>query len=106
LLAHQALLMADAAGRTLARLVLRKKLLEWTPAAQARFSAKPTLASYYRYMYGAVAIAIGALIVSWTAHGHITIAAAALALAWAASPAIAVWASRRRPPRRARRLTP
>src|SRR5690606_33805459 len=63
LLAHQALLMADAAGRTLARLVSRKKLLEWTPAAQARFSAKPTLASYYRYMYGAVAIAVGALIV-------------------------------------------
>lgn len=106
LLAHQGLLMADAAGRTLARLVSRKKLLEWTPAAQARFSARPTLASYYRYMYGAVAIAIGALVVSWTAHGHISVAAAALALAWAASPAIAVWASRRRPPRRARRLTP
>lgn len=106
LLAHQGLLMADATGRTLVRLISRRKLLEWTPAAQARFAARPTLASYYRYMFGAVAIAIAALVVSVTAHGHISVAAALLALVWAVSPAIAVWASQPHPPRRARRLTP
>jgi cyclic beta-1,2-glucan synthetase len=105
LLAHQGWLMADAAGRTLLRLVSRKKLLEWTPAAQARFSARPTLASYYRYMFGALAIGGAALVVSWMAHGHISVASAVLALAWSASPAIAVWASRTHSPRRARKLT-
>ncbi len=104
LLAHQALLMTDAAARTLVRLVSRKKLLEWTPAAQARFGARPTLASYYRSMYGVAVIAITALGVSWSAHGHISAAAATLALVWAASPAIAVWVSGTHP-RRAHRLT-
>lgn len=105
LLAHQGLLMADAVLRTLWRLVARRNLLEWTPAAQARVSSQPTLDSYYSYMYGAVLIGVGALFVSWLARGEITWPAIALAVAWSSSPAIAAWTSRVRPGRQARRLS-
>lgn len=106
LLAHQGMLMADAIARTLLRLLTRKRLLEWTPAAQARFSTKPTVGAYYRYMWGAAVLGGVAPLVSWFAHGEITIISAMFALAWATSPAIAARASRAQPPRRARKLTP
>jgi cyclic beta-1,2-glucan synthetase len=106
LLAHQGLLMADASMRTLVRLVTRRKLLEWTPAAQARFSARPTLGAYYRYMLGAVALGAAAPLVSWFVHGDITLVSGVFAIAWAASPAVAAWASRTHAPERARKLTP
>ncbi len=52
-LAHQAWLMIDAILRTLARLyVTRRKLLEWTTAAQAKASQDLDLAGFYRQMAG------------------------------------------------------
>lgn len=104
-LAHQACLMADAALRTLLRLITRKKLVEWTPAAQARLAARPGLAAYYRYMFGAVLIAVMAPAISFAARGVLDPLACALAIVWAASPAIAVWTSLSHPPRERRSLS-
>ena len=94
LLAHQGWLMADAIVRTLVRMaVTRRRLLEWSPAAQAAFGPRPTLARFYRRMSGAVAIA-GLAVAVALAFGQGTWPLALLfALAWAASPAIAYWIS-------------
>ncbi len=106
LLAHQAWLMSDAALRTVLRLATRKKLLEWTPAAQARIGAKPTLANYYRYMIGAPIIGAAAVIGAWLNHRGIDPLAASFALLWWASPAVAVWASSTPTSHEKRRLSP
>jgi cyclic beta-1,2-glucan synthetase len=87
LLAHQAWLMADAAILTLIRLATRRNLLEWTPAAQAAFSAQPSFAIYQRRMSGVFLVAVAALVAS-ASSGALPIGLA-LALLWAASPAIA-----------------
>ena len=93
-LAHQATLMADAIGRTVARLlVTRRNLLEWTTASQTKGSLDLDLAGFYRLMAGAVAIAAvaGALV--------LVLKPAAIPLAmpfvglWLLSPAIARWVS-------------
>ena len=57
-LAHQAMLMMDAIGRTLFRLLVsQRNLLQWVTAAQAHLSFRLTLPGAYRRMAGAVAIA-------------------------------------------------
>jgi cyclic beta-1,2-glucan synthetase len=93
-LAHQATLMADAIGRTVARLlVTRRNLLEWTTASQTKGSLDLDLAGFYRLMAGAVTIATvaGALV--------LVLKPAAIPLAmpfvglWLLSPAIARWVS-------------
>jgi cyclic beta-1,2-glucan synthetase len=104
-IAHQGWLTADAAGRTVARLVRRRNLLEWTPAAQARFSDRPTLVSYYRYMHAAVIIGVISAIIGVTGHAEINGAAIAFALLWTVSPAIAAWTSRTHPLREERTLS-
>jgi cyclic beta-1,2-glucan synthetase len=93
-LAHQAGLMLDAIGRTLFRLVVtRRNLLEWVTAAQARLSPRLTLASSYRRMASAVAIAaIDAAVVGHFRPENGWLAAPFLLL-WVASPAVAVWIS-------------
>ena len=80
--------MVDAIGRTLFRLfVSRRNLLQWMTAAQARLSFRPTLASAYRRMAGAVAIAaLGAVIIGHFQPDNGRLAALFLIL-WAASPA-------------------
>jgi cyclic beta-1,2-glucan glucanotransferase len=94
LLAHQAWLMVDAIVRTLARLlVTRRKLLEWTTAAQAKARHDLDLAGFYRQMAGGVAIAVlaGALVLiarpgaAWVATPFIGL--------WLLSPLIARWVS-------------
>jgi len=93
-LAHQAIMMVDAIGRTLFRLVVsQRNLLQWVTAAQARLSFRLTLPSAYRRMAGAVAIAaLGAIIVGHFRPDNGWLAAPFLIL-WAASPAVAVWIS-------------
>jgi cyclic beta-1,2-glucan synthetase len=93
-LAHQAALMADAIGRTLARLwITRRNLLEWTIASQTKASLNHDLAGFYRRMAGGVAIAVvvGTLVLA------LKPAAAPLALPlvvlWLAAPAVARWVS-------------
>src|ERR1700733_4638437 len=93
-LAHQAILMVDAIGRTLFRLfVSQRNLLQWVTAAQARLSFRLTVPSAYRRMAGAVAIAaLGAFAVGHFRPDNSWLAASFLIL-WAASPAVAVWIS-------------
>jgi cyclic beta-1,2-glucan synthetase len=93
-LAHLAWLMADAIGRTLTRLLItRRRLLEWTTAAQATIGPRLDLLGFYRQMAGAVVIGVVAFAVSWfSGHGTWLLAAPFAAL-WLASPAVARWAS-------------
>jgi cyclic beta-1,2-glucan synthetase len=89
-LAHQAWLMADAIGRTLARLgVTRRHLLDWVTAGQAKLSPRPDLAGFYARMKGGVGIGIAAAAVVWWAGSDAWPLAAPFVIAWIASPAIA-----------------
>ena len=94
LLAHQAILMIDAIGRTLFRLLVsHRNLLQWVTAAQAKRSFRLTVPSAYRHMAGAVAIAaIGAILVAYFRPDNGWLSAPFLIL-WALSPAVAVWIS-------------
>ncbi len=94
LLAHQAWLMIDAIVRTLTRLfVTRRRLLEWTTAAQAKASHDLDLLGFYRQMAGGVAIgAVTAILVIIVKPGAGLIAAPFIAL-WLLSPAVARWVS-------------
>ena len=91
-LAHQAWLMADAIARTLFRLaVTRRRLLEWTPAAQAAFGPLATVGAFYRRMSGGLIIAAGGGAVAW--YGDNLLWSSPVLLAWIAAPAVALWAS-------------
>lgn len=91
-LAHQAVLMADAIGRTLFRLfVSRRHLLEWMTAAQVESSTHPGLNSAYRLMIGSVVIGLLSLAIV-IARGNTAISALPFVLLWLAAPAIA-WRS-------------
>jgi cyclic beta-1,2-glucan synthetase len=93
-LAHQAYLMCDAVARTLYRkLVSKRRLLEWTTAAQAEASSAPTLAAAFRFMWPAelISVAVGALVLLLRP-GALPVAAPFLTL-WAASPFVAYWVS-------------
>ena len=93
LLAHQAWLMTDAIVRTLYRLVVRRRLLEWVTAAQASCGPRLDLAGFYRRMAGAVLLAVAiAIPVARAGRGSWAVAAPFL-IAWLLSPAIARWAS-------------
>ena len=94
LLAHEAWLMVDAIVRTLSRLYRRRKLLEWVPAAGARFDRELEFAGYYRQMAGAVVLAVcGAIAVGYADCESLLIVAPLLG-AWMLSPAVAWWVSR------------
>ncbi|HET9489793.1 MAG TPA: glucoamylase family protein [Methylomirabilota bacterium] len=93
-LAHQAWMMSDAIVRTLVRLYLtRRRMLEWTTAAQARSGLSLDLASGYGRMRGALILAGtgGALVTlvrpeSWAV-------AAPFVLLWGLSPLVVRWVS-------------
>ncbi len=95
LMAHQAVLMADAVVRTLVRLRSRRRLLQWVTAAQAGAAPTLSIAGYYRRMAGApvIGLLVGCLVV--TAQPWVWLLAVPFAGLWIASPAIAWWASRR-----------
>ncbi|MEO6096959.1 MAG: glucoamylase family protein, partial [Fibrobacteria bacterium] len=101
LLAHQAWLLSDAAVRTLLRLTLtRKRLLEWTTAAQSATRLRKGLSGSYRGMAAAVALpAVVAYLCLLFRHPANLALAAPLLILWAASPALALLAST---PRRVR----
>jgi len=93
-LAHQAWLMSDAIIRTLIRLtVTRRHLLEWVPAAQAAFGARPKILNFYRRMAGVVVVASAAVAVALIWGRWTWPVAAVFAGAWLMSPAVAFWAS-------------
>ncbi len=93
-LAHQALLTLDAVLRTLFRLfVAKRRLLEWTTAAQAA-AVRPTLRVFLRQLAGSIVFACAsAAIIVLFGNGAWPVAAPFLVL-WALSPALARSASR------------
>ena len=97
-LAHQAWLMLDAAGRTLFRLLRRRRLLEWVTAAQVSSGSREQWKEHvFRALIFSISFSVGVLlIVGRSRSGALSIAAPFLA-AWAASPGIAWWASRSPP---------
>lgn len=98
LLAHQAWLMGDAIVRTLWRLVSRRHLLEWVPAAQAASGLRLDLPSFYRRMAPAVGLGFVTLAIVGLARSSAWVMAAPFMAAWIASPAVALLASRPPPP--------
>ena len=106
-LAHQAWLMSDAIGRTLLRLYLtRRRLLEWTTAAQTKSDLSRDISGVYRRMGGALILAAtaGALVVLLRP-SSLAVAAPFLLL-WSLSPAVARRVSRPPAPSLQRRLSP
>jgi cyclic beta-1,2-glucan synthetase len=106
-LAHQAWLMSDAIARTLVRLYLtRRRLLEWTTAAQTKSDLSRDITGVYRRMGGALilAAAVGALVVLLRP-SSLAVAAPFLLL-WSLSPAVARWVSQPPRPSPRQRLAP
>ena len=102
-LTDQAWRMGDAIVRTLTRLyVTRRRLLEWTTAAQSQGSPRLDLRGFYRRMAGGTALGLA------LAAGVIAVAprhwplVVPFALLWLAAPALALYSSRS--PAVARRL--
>lgn len=95
LLAHQAVLMGDAIGRTLVRVFwTRRHLLQWVTAAQAADGPALGVAGYYRRMAGAPVLGALTLAVAAGSGPWSWLLAAPFAIAWIASPAVAYWMSR------------
>ncbi len=94
-LAHQAWLMTDAITRTLVRLYLtRRRLLEWTTAAQTKSELSRAMTGVYRRMRAPLILAVsGGALVALLRPEH-TVIAAPFVLAWALSPMVARWVSR------------
>jgi cyclic beta-1,2-glucan synthetase len=103
LLANQTWLMGDAIVRTLWRLcVSRRRLLEWTPAAQTAGGLRFDLVGFYRRMAPAVGVGLATLALGLFAEPGAVLLALPFAALWVASPAIAYRVSRA-PPAAARR---
>jgi cyclic beta-1,2-glucan synthetase len=106
-LAHQAWLMSDAIVRTLVRLYLtRRRLLEWTTAAQATAELSSDVAGVYRRMRGALVLAVAAgALVAMIRPGSLAVAAPFIVL-WGLSPFVARLVSQPRRVDATRRLLP
>ncbi|HMF10563.1 MAG TPA: glucoamylase family protein, partial [Thermoanaerobaculia bacterium] len=89
LLAHQACLMSEAIARTLARLVSRRHLLEWIPAAQARRRLDLSLSGFTRRMASAVVLGAAIGVAVGLLHPAAWGSAAAFVAAWVLSPVAA-----------------
>ena len=94
-LADQAVLMGDAVGRTVFRLVSRRLLLEWVTAAQAGAATDLSLAGHFRVMPGALMIGLMVAGLAIGTQPFVWLVAAPFAALWIASPAVAWWTSRR-----------
>ncbi len=92
-LAVQAGMMLDAIARALWRMaVSRRRLLEWTTAAQAQASAKYTLGTFTRNHATASILCVGlAIAAGWSPHPWI---GPAIFLLWALAPLTAWWSSK------------
>jgi cyclic beta-1,2-glucan synthetase len=92
-LAHQAWLMVDAVLRTLFRLALRRRLLEWVSAAQTENDSKFNRIQMIAQVAGSAVFAGvvgGMLYLTGQLHWPL---AAPFAVVWVLSPLIARWAS-------------
>ncbi|MCC6861507.1 MAG: hypothetical protein IT158_23260 [Bryobacterales bacterium] len=88
---HQALVMADAIGRTLARLfITRKRLLEWETMAQAEESAGKGRGLMDFYLWLAPVLGLGAVLALRAGHAWDALALI-LIEAWIGSPLLVAW---------------
>ena len=95
-MAAQSVLLLDAALRSVWRMaVSRRRLLEWTTAAQAQAASRNALFIFVRQQ-AASSLLCAALVMAtpWAAHPW---AGTALLMVWGTSPLAAWWASRSRP---------
>ncbi|MGJ7490393.1 GH36-type glycosyl hydrolase domain-containing protein [Variovorax sp. ZT4R33] len=91
-LASQTRLLVDAALRAVWRLASRRRLLEWTTAAQAQSQARYQLGAFVRGAAPVSALCAGlAVAAQWSPH---PLAGGLLFGLWAAAPVAAWWASR------------
>ncbi|HEY0105264.1 MAG TPA: glucoamylase family protein [Rhizomicrobium sp.] len=93
-LAHQAWLMVDAVGRTLFRLLARRRLLEWTTTAQTNDDAQFDRRSLAVQIAAGAGFALFAGTVIAYAGQPTWPIAAPFAVLWVLSPVVARWASR------------
>ncbi|MEA2608625.1 MAG: hypothetical protein QOJ75_868, partial [Chloroflexota bacterium] len=94
-LAHQAWLMADAIVRAVSRLyVTRRRLLEWTTAAQAKVDVDQSVAGAYRRMAGGVALAIAVAVLVIVLKPGAAGLAGPFVVLWLLSPFVASLISR------------
>ena len=93
-LAHQAVLMGDAIGRTIFRVCwTRRHLLQWVTAAQDADGPALGVLGYYQRMAGAPVLgALALAIAAWSRSGS-WVLAVPFAAVWIGSPAVAYWAS-------------
>src|SRR5260370_30276037 len=94
--------MADAIGRTLFRLVVNRRLLEWITAAQSKHRRRAGWLGLYGTMAGSLVVAVLAAIFVAIAGADSLPIAAPFVLAWLVAPSGALWVSR--PPRDAASL--
>ena len=95
LLPDQAWRMGDAVVRTLTRLlVTRRKLLEWTTAAQAASGPRPDLVAFARGMAGGLGLGLAVPAAALALAPASWPLALPFALLWLAAPVIAFQASR------------
>ena len=107
LLAHQAWLMGDAIVRALTRLyVTRRKLLEWTTAAQAKAAVDLSLPGFYRQMAGGVGLAVTVLILILVLKPSAIVIGGPFVALWLLSPLVARWVSRPPSESAGRQLSP
>jgi cyclic beta-1,2-glucan synthetase len=96
-LAHRAVLLLDAVGRTLVRSFLtRRKLLEWETAASMDHRLKDRLSHFVVSLWPAPALAVGIASAVMALRPAAFPAAAPFLVAWFFSPAVAWWISRTR----------
>ncbi|MCI0412147.1 DUF3131 domain-containing protein [bacterium] len=88
-LANDALLHLDAIVRTVFRIVQRKKLLEWTTAAQAERSRSKGLAGYHRRMWGSLALTAVTSLLILEARSDVWNVSAPVLVFWMFTPTIA-----------------
>ena len=103
-LPYEAFYSVDAMLRSTARILLRRRLLEWTTASEAENAGSKGLLGTYLMMWSAPATAAAAAMALITLRPTALSAAAPILLLWCAAPAIAWWVSRP-PGRKKARLT-
>lgn len=103
-LPYEAFYSLDAIVRSAARMLVQRRLLEWTTASEADNTDRTGLAASYLTMWSAPAASIAAAISLAVMRPEAFVVAAPILLLWFAAPGLAWWVSRA-PRRREARLT-
>jgi cyclic beta-1,2-glucan synthetase len=103
MLPRDAVAMLDAIVRTLGRLAIRRRLLEWNSAAAVQASASIDLSSFVQAMYGGLAVTSVTMFALLAAHPSALVVAAPFIVLWFLAPLLAWRASQ---PSRTRDVEP